>query len=83
MPITKKLIEKEGGECTVKKADVSQADDVKDMVRCCLEIYDRIDILHNNVGIDHETKARKQRKKQWAPCTRSPTQAAMKTSAQH
>ncbi len=49
---TKKLIEKEGGECTVKKADVSQADDVKDMVRCCLEIYDRIDILHNNVGIN-------------------------------
>ena len=49
---TKSLIEDEGGECIVHKADVSQADEVEDMVARCLETYDRIDILHNNVGIN-------------------------------
>jgi len=48
---TKGIIDGEGGECTVHKADVSKSDEVKAMVDRCLETYGRIDILHNNVGI--------------------------------
>lgn len=48
---TKGIIDREGGECTIHKADVSRSDEVKAMVERCLEIYGRIDILHNNVGI--------------------------------
>jgi len=48
---TKGIIDDEGGECTVHKADVSKSDEVKAMVDRCLETYGRIDILHNNVGI--------------------------------
>lgn len=32
-------------------ADVSQAEDVKTLVNRCVEVFGRIDILHNNVGI--------------------------------
>lgn len=48
---TKAIIEQEGGQCTIHKADVSKADEVKVMVERCIETYGRIDILHNNVGI--------------------------------
>ena len=48
---TKGIIDQEGGECTVDKADVSKSDEVKAMVERCIETYGRIDILHNNVGI--------------------------------
>jgi NAD(P)-dependent dehydrogenase (short-subunit alcohol dehydrogenase family) len=48
---TKAIIDAEGGDCTVTRADVSQIDDVRTMVERCLERYGRIDILHNNVGI--------------------------------
>lgn len=48
---TKGIIDGEGGECTVDKADVSKSDEVKAMVERCIETYGRIDILHNNVGI--------------------------------
>jgi NAD(P)-dependent dehydrogenase (short-subunit alcohol dehydrogenase family) len=48
---TKKIIDKEGGNCTIMKVDVSKSQEVKNMVERCIEIYGRIDILHNNVGI--------------------------------
>jgi NAD(P)-dependent dehydrogenase (short-subunit alcohol dehydrogenase family) len=48
---TKGIIDQEGGEGTVHKADVSNSDEVKAMVERCIETYGRIDILHNNVGI--------------------------------
>lgn len=48
---TKGIIDQEGGQCTVDKADVSKSDEVKAMVERCIETYGRIDILHNNVGI--------------------------------
>ncbi len=48
---TRSIVEKEGGICTVMKADVSNADDVRTMVERCIETFGRIDILHNNVGI--------------------------------
>lgn len=48
---TKVLIDQEGGICNVQKVDVSKSQEVKTMVDRCIEIYGRIDILHNNVGI--------------------------------
>jgi len=48
---TKSIIEKEGGICTIQKADVTKANEVKAVVDQCIKTYGRIDILHNNVGI--------------------------------
>jgi len=48
---TERTIREEGGECAVFEADVSRADDCRRMVEKCIEIFGRIDILHNNVGI--------------------------------
>jgi NAD(P)-dependent dehydrogenase (short-subunit alcohol dehydrogenase family) len=48
---TKQVIEREGGECTGFTADVSHAEEVKALVDACMKTYERIDILHNNVGI--------------------------------
>jgi len=48
---TKAIIEKEGGICSVMKADVSKSEEVKSMVDQSIKTYDRIDILHNNVGM--------------------------------
>ncbi len=45
------IIAAEGGECRVAGCDVSKADEVEAMVARCLELYGRVDILHNNVGI--------------------------------
>ena len=50
---TRKIIEQEGGECRTQQTDVSKAEQVKTMVNQCLEIYGKVDILHNNVGIIH------------------------------
>jgi NAD(P)-dependent dehydrogenase (short-subunit alcohol dehydrogenase family) len=48
---TKEIIEQEGGECVTHAADVSKGEEVKALVERCVEVYGRIDILHNNVGI--------------------------------
>jgi NAD(P)-dependent dehydrogenase (short-subunit alcohol dehydrogenase family) len=48
---TRGIIEGEGGRCTVARADVSRAEDVRRLVAHCLETYGRVDVLHNNVGI--------------------------------
>ena len=48
---TKKIIDEEGGDCFVYTADVAQSDDCQNMAKQCAQLYDRIDILHNNVGI--------------------------------
>jgi NAD(P)-dependent dehydrogenase (short-subunit alcohol dehydrogenase family) len=44
-------IESEGGDCSVFAADVSQKEQVRDMVDAAVQRYGRLDILHNNVGI--------------------------------
>lgn len=49
---TKSVIEGEGGECTVFQADVSSAKDCAAIVDECLRAFGRVDILHNNVGIE-------------------------------
>ena len=48
---TRGIIEEEGGHCTAHQADVSKADQVELMIQRCVEIYGRLDVLHNNVGI--------------------------------
>jgi len=48
---TKGLIDQEGGLCTVHQADVTKSAEVKAFVERCLEIYGRVDVLLNNVGI--------------------------------
>lgn len=49
---TKALIQEEGGDCIVFKADVSKSNGCKSIVEKCIQTYGRIDILHNNVGIE-------------------------------
>ena len=48
---TREIIEGEGGECTAHGADVSRAEEVEGLVARCVEVYGRVDVLHNNVGI--------------------------------
>jgi len=49
---TKGLIDKEGGHCIAFQADVSKSGDCKSMVEKCIQTFGRVDILHNNVGIE-------------------------------
>ena len=49
---TKRLIEGEGGTCFTSQADVSSALDCNRIAQECVSEYGRIDILHNNVGIE-------------------------------
>ena len=49
---TRQIIEEEGGTCFSFKADVSQAADCMAIVNSCMQAHGRIDILHNNVGIE-------------------------------
>lgn len=49
---TKTIIEKEGGESIVVEADVSSENDCTALVEQCMKSFGRIDILHNNVGIE-------------------------------
>lgn len=48
---TKAIINQEGGECIAHKADVSNSAEVEAFVNRCIDVYGRIDILHNNVGV--------------------------------
>lgn len=48
---TKRIIDEEGGDCFCLQADVTRSANCRDMVERCIEKYNRIDILHNNVGI--------------------------------
>ena len=49
---TQHMIEKEGGDCISIQADVSDSKDCANLVSKTIEHYGRIDILHNNVGIE-------------------------------
>ena len=48
------IIRQEGGTCVPFRADVSKDDDVKALVQACMAEFGRIDILHNNVGINRK-----------------------------
>jgi NAD(P)-dependent dehydrogenase (short-subunit alcohol dehydrogenase family) len=47
---TARMIEAEGGECLVIKADVSKVEDCEAAVKATVERFGRLDILVNNVG---------------------------------
>lgn len=49
---TVRIIREEGGVCESFVADVSQADDIARLVDFTMQKFNRIDILHNNVGIN-------------------------------
>jgi len=49
---TRSLIDKEGGDCITFKADVTKSADCKNLVEKCVQTYGKINILHNNVGIE-------------------------------
>jgi NAD(P)-dependent dehydrogenase (short-subunit alcohol dehydrogenase family) len=51
---TRSIISKEGGEAFPFAADVTKADDCQRIAEKCAELYGRIDILVNNVGIGGE-----------------------------
>jgi len=48
---TKEMIDAEGGRSFAFEADITHADDCKRMAEKCMEVYGKIDILQNNVGI--------------------------------
>jgi NAD(P)-dependent dehydrogenase (short-subunit alcohol dehydrogenase family) len=48
---TAATISEEGGDARAFRADVTSAADVARMVAACREVYGRIDVLDNNVGI--------------------------------
>ena len=49
---TQAMLEEAGHECIVHSADVSRAEDCKQIVAACMDAFGRIDVLHNNVGIE-------------------------------
>ncbi len=49
---TARIISGEGGTCIPIACDVSRSDQVKRAVATCMDAFGRIDILHNNVGIN-------------------------------
>ena len=49
---TKKIITADDGTCITFQADVSNSDECKKMAENCLQHFHKIDILHNNVGIE-------------------------------
>ena len=48
---TQSMIEKEGGESFAIQADVVNEDNCRQIAEKCMEVYGRIDILVNNVGV--------------------------------
>jgi NAD(P)-dependent dehydrogenase (short-subunit alcohol dehydrogenase family) len=49
---TKALVDKEGGYASTFQADVGTSRGCAETVEACLQRYGRVDILHNNVGIE-------------------------------
>ena len=49
---TVRLIESEGGEAVAVRVDVAVEDDISSMTATAVERWGRIDILHNNVGVN-------------------------------
>jgi len=52
---TKSMIDQEGGESFAFEADVTKAEDCRQMAEKCLEAFGRIDVLVNVVGIGERT----------------------------
>jgi NAD(P)-dependent dehydrogenase (short-subunit alcohol dehydrogenase family) len=50
---TLKIIAADGGDAAAISGDVTELDDCRSIVSATVQRYGRVDILHNNVGIDH------------------------------
>ena len=48
---TAEIIRGEGGACTIVQADVADPAQVENMVKTCVAVYGKLDVLHHNVGI--------------------------------
>jgi NAD(P)-dependent dehydrogenase (short-subunit alcohol dehydrogenase family) len=48
---TEKMIADDGGDAVSFEADVTQSADCEAVAKACVDQFDRIDVLHNNVGI--------------------------------
>ena len=48
---TLKIIKDEGGEASVMEANVINAEDCRQMAEAAMDLYGRLDVLENNVGI--------------------------------
>jgi NAD(P)-dependent dehydrogenase (short-subunit alcohol dehydrogenase family) len=55
--VTAEIIRGEGGRAEVARVDVSSEADVTAITERCVECVERIDILHDNVGIVHVARA--------------------------
>ena len=62
---TRRLINEEGGDCVIFKADVAKSEDCRSMIESCLQTFGRIDILHNNVGISSRAGIDGTSEEQW------------------
>jgi len=63
---TAKLIREKGGEAVFVEADVSKTQDVERMIQTAIDTYGRLDILHNNAGIEGERRSiRKYHEEEW------------------
>jgi len=62
---TVSLIQKEGGEAKFVPVDVSNAADVKKMVRITVDAYGKLDILVNNAGIYAQGNAVETQENDW------------------
>jgi 3-oxoacyl-[acyl-carrier protein] reductase len=60
-----KMILDNGGEAITLQADVSQADEVDNLIQETLNKYSRIDILVNNAGITQDTLMMRMKLEQW------------------
>lgn len=59
------IIAEEGGTATAHQADVAKGDEVAALVACCLDRHERIDVLHNNVGIIDPGNPEQLSEEQW------------------
>jgi NAD(P)-dependent dehydrogenase (short-subunit alcohol dehydrogenase family) len=62
---TSATIEGEGGEASAIQADVTSKQDCERMVAAAVERYGRLDVLHNNVGVDSAASIRDLTEDEW------------------
>ncbi len=62
---TAKAINSNGGTAIIFKANVSNADEVKNLIQCAKDKFGSIDILINNAGITRDTLLMKMSEQDW------------------
>lgn len=62
---TRDIIRGEGGVCVTFRADVANSGEVEALVNTCIAEFGRIDVLHNNVGINRKGGAATLTEENW------------------